>query len=108
MRRPSYINHWIFRVVPGFFDLVYLLQFVIWLRHAWQRGVHLHVVALLACPGLLLLFAAYKAAHRQFGWALAARGGGRGDDHSNSESGREQIAQSAITRSLVLGAGHLR
>jgi hypothetical protein len=78
MRRPSYINHWIFRVVPGFFDLVYLLQFVIWLRHARQRGVHLHVVALLVCRGLLLLFAAYKAAQRQFGWpSLRAAVGAR-------------------------------
>lgn len=68
MRKPSYIDHWIFRSVGGFCDLLYLLQFVICLLQAWQRGAHLHVVALLACSSLILDFAAYKTAQRRFGW----------------------------------------
>jgi hypothetical protein len=68
MRKPSYIDHRIFRAVGGFCDLLYLLQFVVCLLQAWQRGAHLHVVALLACPSLILGFAAYKTAQRRFGW----------------------------------------
>ena len=69
MRKPSYIDHWIFRTIGGFCDLLYLLQFVLCLLQALQRGAHLHVVALLAGPSLILGFAAYKAAQRRFGWA---------------------------------------
>lgn len=68
MRKPSYIDHWIFRTIGGLCDLFYLLQFVICLLHAWQRGAHAHFVVLLACPSLLLGFAAHKAAQRRFGW----------------------------------------
>lgn len=68
MRKPSYIDHWIFRAISAFWDLLYLLQFVMCLLHAWQRAAHLHVVALLAGPSPILGFAAYKAARRRFGW----------------------------------------
>lgn len=107
MRKPSYIDHWIFRTAASFCDLLYLLQSVICLLQALQRGALLHVIALLACPSLILGFAAYKAPQRRFEWP-SLHATARADHRSISELGREQIAQSAITRSLVLDAGHLR
>lgn len=68
MRKPRYIDHWIFRTAASFCDLLYLLQSVICLLQALQRGALLHVIALLACPSLILGFAAYKAAQKRFEW----------------------------------------